>query len=91
MLTVILVMTSGIAAGWLLRRRRIRIQGVITLLIWLLLFLLGAEVGGNRRIIAGIYSLGLEAVAITLAAVIGSCLMAWALWTVISRRTREKE
>ena len=44
MFKIILIMASGILAGWLLRRRNLRLLGrIISVLIWLLLFLLGVE------------------------------------------------
>ena len=48
MFTVIGVMLGGIAVGSLLRRQEFSWIGkVITCLIWVLLFLLGVEVGGT--------------------------------------------
>jgi len=81
MFTVIGLMLGGMCIGFLLRRRQLTgIHQIITVLIWILLFLLGIEVGENRQIIEGLATLGLEALAITITAVIGSCLAAWALW-----------
>lgn len=81
MFTIILIMTSGIALGWLLRNRRLLFLGRVTnMLIWLLLFLLGVEVGGDERIVRGIASLGVEAAVVAAAGVAGSSLLAWALW-----------
>ena len=53
---------------------------------WILLFLLGVEVGGNRQIIEGLATIGLEAFVITLAAILGSCICAWALWYLLYKR-----
>ena len=90
MFTVIGLMLSGILVGYLLRRNELRGMGkIITLLIWILLFLLGVEVGSNRQIIEGLGTLGLEATLITLAAVIGSCLSAWGLWYVLYKKKGE--
>ena len=58
----------------------------MTLIIWLLLFLLGVEVGGNRRIIAALPELGLDALTIALLATGGSCLFAWLLWKHIGNK-----
>lgn len=81
MFTVITIMIGGIALGFLLRKQRIvGVHRLITALIWLLLFLLGTEVGGNRRIMESLHTLGVEAVVITLACVCGSCVCAWGLW-----------
>ena len=90
MFTVIGFMLGGMCIGFLLRKRNItRISQIITLLIWLLLFLLGIEVGENRRIIQGLATLGMEALTITLAAVLGSCLAAKALGTWLGKKKKE--
>lgn len=81
MFTVILIMACGIALGWLLRRRRLPMLGkIINFFIWVLLFLLGVEVGGDERIVNGIASLGLEAAIIAVAGVAGSAVIALLLW-----------
>ncbi len=81
MFKIILIMASGIAIGWLLRRRKLTHLGKVTnFLIWVLLFLLGVEVGGDERIIRGIASLGLEAIAVAAGGVAGSALLALFLW-----------
>ena len=49
-------------------------------LIWLLLFLLGVEVGENPRIIQGIANLGVEALVLGVAGIAGSAVLSWALW-----------
>ena len=81
MFTIILIMAAGIGIGWLLRGKKIPFLGNLTnFLIWVLLFLLGVEVGGDERIVKGIATLGVEAVAVAIAGVAGSCLLAWGLW-----------
>ena len=59
--------------------------------IWLLLFLLGIDVGSNQEIINGLHTIGLEAVILTLAAVLGSVTAAWALWYMVYKRNRRSE
>ena len=87
MFTVIGLMLGGMCIGFLLRKSRFTwIHNVITALIWILLFLLGVEVGGNRQIIEGLATIGLEAFVITLAAILGSCIGAWALWYLLYKR-----
>lgn len=84
MFIIIGIMLTGMLLGYLLRNQKLSwIHRVITLLIWLLLFLLGIDVGGNEAIIKGLHTIGLEAVIITLAAVIGSTLAAWGLWYLL--------
>jgi uncharacterized membrane protein YbjE (DUF340 family) len=82
MFTVIGIMFVGIGLGYLLRRQSLPwINKAITALIWLLLFLLGIEVGHNEQIIRSLPTLGVEAFAIAIVCVLGSCLAAWGLWT----------
>ena len=84
MFTIIGLMLTGMLLGFLLRNQKLSgIHKVITVLIWLLLFLLGIDVGGNQKIINGLHTIGLEAIVITLAAVLGSVTAAWALWYVL--------
>ena len=83
-------MAAGIGAGYLLRRRDLRHLGkIISMLIWLLLFLLGVEVGGDDRIVRGIGSLGVEAVIISVAGVLGSVVLAMALWRLSSGKAEK--
>lgn len=90
MFTIIGIMLTGMLTGYLLRNKKLSwIYRIITLLIWLLLFLLGIDVGGNQAIIRGLHSIGLEAFIITLAAVAGSTLAAWVLWYFLYIRNKK--
>ncbi|MFV9822604.1 LysO family transporter [Phocaeicola vulgatus] len=92
MFTIIGLMLTGMLLGFLLRKQKLSgIHKVITVLIWLLLFLLGIDVGGNQKIINGLHTIGLEAIVITLAAVLGSVTAAWALWYVLYKRNKERQ
>ena len=89
MFTVISFMLCGVVIGALLRKRDCSwTSKAITVLIWLLLFLLGVEVGGNTKIIAALPVLGLDAFAISVASTIGSCVCAWLLWKYIQKRRK---
>ena len=84
MFIVMLFIFLGILTGYLLRKRAGRWQGrVVTGLIWLLLFLLGVEVGGDGRIVEALPTLGVEALVLSVAATLGSCLLAWGLWKMV--------
>ena len=84
MFTIIGIMLTGMLLGYLLRSKRLTwIHKVITLLIWLLLFLLGIDVGGNEAIVKGLHAIGLEALIITAAA--------WGLWYLLHTRYQKKE
>ncbi len=87
MLKVVAIMLSGMAVGFLLRKRRLRIvPHAVTVLIWLLLFFLGVEVGENPQVINGITSLGLEALWLSIAGLAGTVAFSWALWHWVSRK-----
>ena len=95
MFIVILFIFLGIFSGYLFRKKvfasgETRLEGVarwqgrlVTGLIWLLLFLLGIEVGSNDRIISALPTLGVEALVLSVAATLGSCLLAWGLWNTL--------
>ncbi len=84
MFTIIGLMLTGMLLGYLLRKRDLKkIHQIITLLIWLLLFILGIEVGSNEQIIKGLHTIGLEAVILTLGVTLGSVIAAWALWRAL--------
>lgn len=91
MFTVIAIMGLGILFGYLIRHKNIRgiISGTTTALIWLLLFVLGIEVGHNRQVIESLGTLGLEALFIAIISLIGSCIAAWILWKYIAKRREQ--
>ncbi len=89
MFTVIAFMLIGGILGYLFRKRESGyISRAIILLICLLLLLLGVEVGKNPEIIDGIATIGVEALLITVAAVLGSAAMSLLLWKYIKRRKK---
>lgn len=92
MFIVIGLMLTGMLIGYLLRNKKFTwISKIITILIWLLLFLLGIDVGSNQAIINGLHTIGLEALIISIAAVLGSVIGARLLWQWIYREIKQKE
>ena len=92
MFIVIGIMFAGIGIGYLLRSIRLRQIGrCITLLIWVLLFLLGIEVGNNQTLINALPTLGLEAVLISFFGIFASCVAAWGLWKFVNRNRKEAQ
>lgn len=86
------LMSGGIYVGYLLRGKRLHfIHKIMLPLICALLFLLGVEVGFNDAIIKNFRNIGIEAAALAAAAVLGSALMAWALWKVVNARNQTKD
>ena len=91
MLIVVSLMLCGIAVGYMLRNKNTHIVSrIITVLIWLLLFLLGIEVGSNPRIVMGMQTLGIEAMLLTIGGAVGTTLCAWLLWIYVSRKEAGK-
>ena len=92
MLIIFAFLFSGVIAGYLLRRYRVWWIGkVTTVLIWILLFLLGVEVGCNRELIRSLPTLGLEGLAVAAAGALGSCLAAMLLWSWVRRKAKAVE
>ena len=86
-----MIMLCGIAMGYLLRNKNTRIVSrIITALIWLLLFLLGIEVGSNPRIVMGMQTLGIDALLLTIGGAVGTILFSWLLWKYVSRKEASK-
>lgn len=87
MFTIIGLMLTGMLLGYLLRKRDLHgIHTLITVLIWVLLFILGIEVGGNEQIIKGLHTIGLEAIVLTVGGTLGSVVAAWALWRALYKK-----
>lgn len=79
MLTVIIIMSAGMVAGFLLRQYKKLYRGLdktVSYVIYLLLFLLGLTVGQNETIINNFHLIGVKALLITLASVAGSVSLA---------------
>ncbi|MFV0390684.1 MAG: LysO family transporter [Paludibacteraceae bacterium] len=91
MFIVLGCMLTGIVVGYLLRNKRIRfLHGAITLLVWLLLFLLGWEIGTNKMVVAQFGELGLEAFIIAVTGTLGSIVGAKFLWNSIRNKRNQK-
>ena len=91
MFVVISLMFSGILIVYIFKNTNLKfINKIITVLIWSLLFLLGIEVGGNQEIIEGLHTIGIEALIITVAAVLGSVVGALILWKWIKKRNNKE-
>ncbi len=91
MFIVIGFMLAGIVIGYLLRKRKlVFIHRIILTLIWLLLFLLGLEVGANESVILQFGKLGFDAFVLATAGTVGSVVAAWLLWNTSRNKTPEK-
>ena len=82
MFTVIIIMLCGVLAGRVAGMRcRPAVSRVVTVLIWILLFMLGVEVGADRRITGNVLTLGLDALAVAAGSVVG--LFSWVMWRMV--------
>ena len=88
MFTVVAFMGIGIICGYFFRKKDIRniTSRATTLLIWLLLFVLGIEVGSNKEVIENLTTIGIEALLITFFSTLGSCIAAAILWRLIVKK-----
>ena len=86
MFVVVAFMLLGIVLGYFFKNYiKFNINIVINILIWMLLLLLGIEVGSNDTVFDNLANVGIDAMLITIAALLGSVLLAKALWVWIKR------
>jgi len=91
MFIVIAFMLAGIAVGYALRSIKISfIQRIILTLVWILLFLLGLEVGANETVVRQFGALGLQAFLLATGGTLGSVIFAWLLWLTVNNKTINK-
>ena len=82
MFIVLGILIASVIVGLLLRKVQIlqKLNHTIIYTIYLLLFMLGLSVGSNDQIMHNLSSLGVEALAISLAGCLGSALAAWLIY-----------
>ncbi|MFN2394766.1 MAG: LysO family transporter [Bacteroidales bacterium] len=85
MFIVVIIMTAGILAGFLLRKHKKIIsfsEKLVMSAIYLLLFLLGVAIGVNDEIIERFAEMGWLAFLITLGGIGGSIFMGWLVFSL---------
>ena len=89
MLMVLGLMLLGLVVGrlvhWPVRGRRL-LERLVTASILGLLFLLGASVGANDVLFSHLHDLGLEALILSVSAILGSLIPAWLLGRWLNAR-----
>lgn len=91
MFTVIGLMLAGMLAGYAGRRWHLGVvRQAVNVLIWVLLYLLGVEVGGNETIIRSLHALGMEAAVLALGGTLGSVTAALLLWKALARGRKDR-
>ena len=86
-------MSAGMVAGFLLRKRKElykKLDKTVSIVIYLLLFLLGLTVGQNRAIVENFHLIGVRALIITLASVAGSVILAAAAYRVLFQKEHKE-
>jgi uncharacterized membrane protein YbjE (DUF340 family) len=87
MFIVVAFIFMGIFVGYGFRKNKTEwLSKVINLWVWILLFLMGIEVGGNEHIMQALPTLGVEALVVSVLTILGSCVGAWMLWKYIGRK-----
>lgn len=93
MLTVILIMVAGMAFGMVFRSRTklISVLNKSTLwIIFLLLFFLGVTVGKNPDIMQNLSTIGLRGLQIAVVALLGSLVLAWAVFHLFFKESKHE-
>ncbi len=87
MLIVIGILFVGVLSGYLIQKKKtFNLNKPIMILICILLFILGVEVGENKTILQNFDTIGIEALIITGGAVLGSILLSWLLWYFVQHK-----
>ncbi|MDO9153083.1 MAG: LysO family transporter [Paludibacter sp.] len=91
MFVVLIFMFAGVITGYLFRKLKFTfVNKIILALIWLLLFLLGVEVGVNDHVVKQFANLGFEALLIAAFGTMGSVVGAWLLWKITIKFPSDK-
>lgn len=81
MITILAILWGSAALGYLLRHCRMAWIGpLLTVSVWILLLVIGMEVGANRMLRSGLPRFGLQALACTLSCTLCCCAAAALLW-----------
>lgn len=90
MLVVLLILWGSVLMGYLLRRwPQPWVSRVLTLSIWLMLLIIGIEVGGNEVLVESLGQLGAEALLITVLTTLCCGVGALMLWRRVQPKERE--
>lgn len=91
MIVVLLFLWLSAVLGCLFRRHPLRwIAPLTTYIIWILLFLLGIEVGSNQQLTASLGTLGIESAVAAVFMVAGSCVAALVFHRNITRKQKNR-
>ena len=93
MVIVLVLFAAGIVIGYLVKHNEKLVKTndhLTNIAIYLLLFLLGINVGSNDQIIRNFEVIGLNSLLVSIFAVAGSIFCAWIIQNLIFRKGNEK-
>ena len=86
MLKILLILWGSVGIGYLLRRwPQTWVGKLLTLAVWLMLFVIGVEVGGNEVLVNSLALLGMESLLLTLITTLCCSLGALWLWKITQK------
>ncbi|EJW97837.1 membrane protein containing DUF340, prokaryotic membrane [gut metagenome] len=86
MLNVLLALWGSALLGWLCRKwPQTWLGDLLTLTVWMMLLLIGIEVGSNEMLMQSLGKLGLESAVATLLASVSCCIGAWWFWKYVCK------
>lgn len=91
MITVLIIMTVGIAIGAILRNKQqiiARINKTTLWIIFTLLFFMGISVGVNPDITSNLTTIGLQGLILALVAISGSVILSWILYLLFFKKVK---
>ena len=90
---ILLLITCGLVGGllgWRLRHRNLSfISPTVTILVCLLLFIMGIEIGSDEAALAQLKEMGWVSLAIAVFAMLGSIAATWGFFYLSQKRRRE--
>lgn len=91
MFTVIGFMLGGLLFGYLLRNQAVvsYVGRLISVAIFILLFLLGVSVGANKEVVGSFTTIGLDAFLLAVGGVLGSVCAAWLVARYVFKEGRK--
>lgn len=91
MFNVLMILLSGVALGFVLRRTGFlkNLGRSITLTVWLLLFVFGHSIGSNGALMSNFGHYGMQAVMLASACTAGSVLASWLVYVVMFKEKKK--
>lgn len=93
MVTVLLIMIVGFLLGWVIQKQKQVVMGINRSIIWIifiLLFFMGISVGSNPEIMQNLSTIGLKGLVLSVAAVLGSVILAGVVYYFILKNEMDE-